>query len=227
LRAGDRLARDEFERRYDAMPDVKKAELIEGVVYMPSPVSTDDHGSPQVDLVCWIGIYRAFTEGVQAADNATVRLDWDNDPQPDAFLRILPEYGGRTRSSGRFINGGPEWVGEVTASRVSYDLFDKKDAYRRNGVQEYLVWRVEDRAVDWFTLQGGDYVPRAPGADGIHRSAVFPGLWLDAPALISGNMRRVIEVIQQGVATDEHAEFVKRLAQAHAALGQSPNADSQ
>jgi Uma2 family endonuclease len=211
LRAGDRLSREEFERRYEQMHDCNKAELVEGVVYMPSPVSTQNHGHPHANLVGWLFNYSARTPGVQLADNATVRLDWDNEPQPDALLRILPEHGGQTRDESGFTVGGPEWAGEVAASSVSYDLHDKKEAYRRNNVREYFVWRVEDGAVDWFALRGGRYDLLEPDTAGVYRSEVFPGLWLDATAMLTGNLPRVLEVLEQGLATSEHEEFCKKL----------------
>ena len=210
LRPGDRLTRDEFERRYHAMPDVKKAELIEGVVYMPSPVSNESHGAPHADLITWLGVYKAATPGVQVSDNATVRLDWDNEPQPDALLRIVPKCGGQSRDEAGYIANGPEWVGEVAASSVSYDLHDKKEAYRRNGVREYLVWRVEDGAIDWFVLRGGSYEPLKPGDDGIYRSEVFPGLWLDAKSLLAGDTRQVLDVLNTGIRSAEHQAFIGR-----------------
>jgi Uma2 family endonuclease len=212
LVAGDRLTRDEFERRYQAMPHVKKAELIEGVVYMPSPISWHGHASPQCDLITWLGTYQAFTPGVQGAGNATVRLDFDNEPQPDAILRIRPEYGGHSKTSpDDYAEGAPELVAEVAASSASYDLHDKLKAYRRNGVQEYIVWRVWDEAIDWFVLEGGRYRVLSSNSDGVYQSLVFPGLWLDAAALLKGNLARVLAVVQQGIATPEHAEFVRRL----------------
>jgi Uma2 family endonuclease len=211
LRPGDRLTRDEFERRYRAMPDVKKAELIEGVVYMPSPVSTEGHGAPHAKLIGWLVQYEAQTPGVQVADNATVRLDWDNEPQPDAFLRILPAHGGQTRDQDGYVTHGPELAAEITASSSSYDLHDKKEAYRRNGIREYIVWRVEDGAVDWYVLRGGRYDLLPAGSDGIFRSEVFPGLWLDPNALLAGDMRQVLEVLKQGLATSEHIDFVQGL----------------
>src|SRR2546427_3449968 len=82
LEGGDRLTRSEFERRYDAMPQLKKAELIEGVVYMPSPVRCKSHGQPHGQIMSWVGVYSAATPGVDFADNATLRLDPDNEPQP-------------------------------------------------------------------------------------------------------------------------------------------------
>src|SRR5437773_2711968 len=122
LHAGDRLTRVEFERRYLAMPLVNKAELVEGVVYMPSPVSADEHGEPHFDLIGWLAVYRAQTPGVIGGDNTTLRLDVDNEPQPDAHLRIRPESGGTARIVDGFIEGAPEFVAEVSATSASYDL---------------------------------------------------------------------------------------------------------
>src|SRR5262252_874759 len=186
LCAGDRLSREEFERRYNAMPECKKAELVEGVVYMPSPVSTSRHGEPHAMLMTWLGHYVAATPGVRCADNATVRLDLDNEPQPDGLLRRLPEHGGRAHLSAEgYVEGPPELVVEVAASSASYDLHDKLRAYRRNGVPEYLVWRTDDAAVDWFVLRAGVYERLPAGADGVLRSPLFAGLWLDVPALLA------------------------------------------
>jgi Uma2 family endonuclease len=213
LRAGDRLTRAEFERRYEAMPHVKKAELIEGVVYMPSPVSLE-HGSPQFDVVGWLAVYRSATPGVQGGDNTTLRLDLDNEPQPDAFLRIRPEFGGQSRDSGKYVEGAPELIAEVAVSSVSYDLHDKLRAYQRNGVLEYVVWRVEDRAIDWFVLRDDRYTPLPLSSAGYYQSEVFPGLWLDPAAMIRGDLAHAMTVLQQGLASPEHADFVRRLRSA-------------
>ncbi|MGO8749122.1 MAG: Uma2 family endonuclease [Thermoguttaceae bacterium] len=210
LRAGDRLARPEFERRYVAMPHVKKAELIEGVVYMPSPVS-QDHCEPHFDLIAWLGLYRSATPGVQGGDNGTVRLDLENEPQPDAFLRMRPEFGGQSRDSDRYVEGAPELIAEIAASSESYDLHDKLRAYQRNGVLEYVVWRVRDRAIDWLVLREGRYAPLPLNSAGHYQSEVFPCLWLDSAALIQGDLARVMAVLQQGLASAEHAEFIHRL----------------
>ena len=211
LQTGDRLTRDEFERRYSAMQGVKKAELIEGVVYMPSPVCNEDHGAPHFDLIGWLFCYRMQTVGVQGGDNSTLRLDLDNEPQPDAFLRILPKAGGQTRDEDGFIAGAPELVAEIAASSVSYDLHSKLNIYRRNGVREYLVWRTQDKAIDWFVLRGGQYDRLLPAVDGVVRSEIFPGLWLDPVALLSGDLAGVLEVARQGTGSPEHAAFVARL----------------
>ena len=214
LRAGDRLSRAEFERRYAAMPHVKKAELIEGVVYLPLPVSHQDHGRPHFKLITWLGIYESATPGVDGGDNATVRLDLDNEPQPDALLRILPECGGQSRDSGQYVGEAPELIAEVTASSASYDLHDKLRAYQRNGVCEYVVGRVWDRAIDWFVLREDRYERLSLSPAGHYQSQVFPGLWLDPAAMIRGDLAQVLAVLQQALASPEHAEFVQRLRSA-------------
>jgi Uma2 family endonuclease len=218
LENGDRLTRAEFERRYDAMPGLKKAELIEGEVYMPSPVRHGGHSHPHTRLVTWLGTYETDTPGVEAGDNGSIRLDLDNEPQPDGYLIIRPEYGGQARiSADDYIEGAPELVGEIASSSVSYDLGKKLNAYRRNGVREYVVWRVLDRQVDWFVNREGRFEPMPPAADGILRSAVFPGLWLDPAALVRGDKARVKAVLQGGLDSPEHATFVARLERAHTA----------
>jgi Uma2 family endonuclease len=215
LENGDRLTRAEFERRYDAMPQLKKAELIEGEVYMPSPVRHRRHGHPHTRLVTWLGNYELDTPGVEAGDNGTIRLDLDNEPQPDAFLIIQPERGGQARiSEDDYIEGAPELVAEVASSSASYDLGKKLHVYRRNGVREYVVWRVLDRQVDWFVNQEGQFQPLLPAADGILRSTVFPGLWLDPAALVRGERARIKAVLQQGLNSPGHAAFVAQLERA-------------
>ncbi len=214
LENGDRLTRDEFERRYHAMPHVRKAELIEGVVHMPSPVRIEQHGEPHLDFVAWMGFYRAHTPFVRGGDNSTVRLDLDNEPQPDGVLLIEPSRGGKAKiDADGYIAGSPELAGEITASTVSIDLGPKLVVYRRNGIQEYVVWRVLDRALDWFVLRGGSYDRLAPSPEGNYQSEVFPGLWLDPDALVSGNLLRVYQVLQEGLQSPAHAAFVARLRQ--------------
>jgi Uma2 family endonuclease len=213
LENGDRLTRAEFERRYDAMPGLKKAELIEGEVYMPSPVRHSRHSHPQSRILTWLGMYETHTPGIEAGGGGSVRLDLDNEPQPDGYLIFLPEWGGQVRlSEDDCVEGAPELVAEVSSSTVSYDLGRKLDAYRRNGVREYLVWRVADRQVDWFVNRDGRFVALEPAAGGILRSLVFPGLWLDTQALVGGDKLRVEAVLQQGLDSPEHAEFVAQLA---------------
>jgi Uma2 family endonuclease len=215
LEQGDRLTRAEFERRYEAMPYLKKAELIEGVVHMPSPGRAKRHGSPHADLIWWLGNYRMFTPGVRVCDNSTVRLDLDNEPQPDALMMLEAAYGGQARiDKDDYVEGGPELAAEVAASSVSIDLYDKLRAYQRNGVREYIVWRVEDEVIDWFLLRKGRYAPLKPSGDGICRSKVFPGLWLDPAALVRSDLARVLQVAQEGIASPEHAKFIAKLQRA-------------
>jgi Uma2 family endonuclease len=212
LENGDRLTRAEFERRYAAMPHLKKAELIEGVVYMPSPVRYRQHGTPHAHLISWLGQYAAGTPGVEVSDNSTVRLDLDNEPQPDALLLIDPTCGGQTRfSPDDYIEGSPELVAEVASSSVSYDLHAKLHVYRRNGVREYIVWRVLEQTIDWFVLRAGQYERVPVEANGLLRSEVFPGLWLDPAALVRGDLATVLAIVQQGLGSPEHATFVAHL----------------
>jgi len=211
LENGDRLTRIEFERRYEAMPHIKKAELIERVVYIQTSVRAKSHGEPHAKIVGWLGNYCAATPGVDIADSATVRLDWDNEPQPDALLRI--DVGGQSViSDDDYVEGAPELIVEIAASTASYDLHDKLKVYRRNGAQEYLVWRVYNKQLDWFKLSEGEYIPLEPNADGVICSQIFPGLWLAISALLEGNLAEVLAVLQKGLETDEHQEFVQRLS---------------
>ncbi len=213
LENGDALTRLEFERRYTAMSNLKKAELIEGIAYMASPLRFEPHAEPHADVIIWLGIYKVATPGTRLGDNSTVRLDLDNEPQPDAVLLIDPRAGGQTRfSADGYVEGAPELVVEIAASSAAIDLRDKKRVYRRNGVQEYLVWQVLDRHLDWFHLHNGDYISLQPDSEGILRSAICPGLWLALPALLAGEMTQVLATLQQGLQSPEHASFVQQLA---------------
>lgn len=211
LESGDELSRDEFERRYDAMPDLKKAELIEGVVYVSSPVRAETHGNQQFQLVGALAVYAAFTPHVHGSDNATVRLDLDNEPQPDQVLYIAPEKGGAVRIEDGYIVGAPELASEISSSSTSMDLGKKFHVYRRNGVREYLVWRVLDNAIDWFVLEGAEFRPLAADAQGIYRSRQFPGLWPHAAALIAGDLPLVHRTLQEGLQSAEHVTFIEEV----------------
>ncbi len=177
---------------------------------MPSPVRADSHAKPRTALLTWLSIYCVSTPNVSALDNATVRLDLDNELQPDALLRI--ELGGRSRiSEDDYVEGPPELIAEVAASSAAYDLHDKLAAYRRNGVLEYIVWRVYDQALDWFVLADDDYQPLAPDAEGNLRSSTFASLRLAVDALLSGDLAQVLSVLRDGLDSPEHADFVNRL----------------
>jgi Uma2 family endonuclease len=213
LTNGDKLTRYEFERRYNAVSKPKKAELIEGIVYiMPAALRFRSHGQPHGRILTWLGNYEAITPGVALGVEPTVRLDLDNEPQPDAVLIIIPEAGGQTRiSEDDYIEGPPELVVEIAASSVAIDLHGKKQAYRRNGVREYIVWQVLDEKLSWFSLQEGEYLELAPNEEGILKSRVFPGLWLAVNELLTGNMQVVLNVLQAGLQSVEHADFIEKL----------------
>jgi Uma2 family endonuclease len=210
LENGDRLSRREFEHRYAAMLNLKKAELIEGVVFLSPTVRFRSHGQPHAALTGCLGIYNAATPGTTVASAPSVRLDFDNELQPDVVL--LVESNGQTQiSEDDFIEGAPELIAEVAASTVSIDLHDKKRAYRRNGVQEYIVWRVLDQELDWFSLQNGEYVSLPIDSNGIIKSKIFPGLWLSISHLLAGNMKNVLAVLQNGLNSEEHTKFLQGL----------------
>ena len=221
LENGDRLTRAEFERRYEARPDIKKAELIEGVVLMPSPTRSGSHARPHAATITWLGSYAASTPGVQVNDNPTVRLDLDNEPQPDAALLIDPGAGGQARiSDDDYIQGAPELIAEIASSSASHDLHDKLHAYRRNGVCEYLVWRTLEHRIDWFELADGAYRPLPPDAAGVIHSRVFPGLRVAVQAMLRGDLATVLRELQRGLGDDAHQAFAARLA------GRSPSGET-
>lgn len=210
LENGDRLTRKEFERRYEAMPQVKKAELIEGVVYMGSPVRAKSHGTPHGMILTWLGTYAAGTPGTDFGDNSSLRLDLDNEPQPDAYLRI--ESGSRSQIDEEdYLAGAPELIVEIAASSASLDLGAKRNAYRRNGVGEFLVWRVLDRALDWWELKDGEYVPLQADTAGVIESKKFPGLRLAVGPLLAGQLQAVLNELQNGLQAETHQAFAHLL----------------
>jgi Uma2 family endonuclease len=196
--------------RWEAMPEVKKAELIGGIVYMPSPL-TPRHARADNRVHTWLGHYAAYTPGSEAGDNATWYL-LDDAPQPDAYLRILPECGGSSTEEGGYGSGAPELVAEICLSSTSYDLHQKMELYQKAGVPEYLAVLLREREVRWHRLIEDSYQLLRPGRDGVIRSVEFPGLWLEERPFLEGNMVRVLETLQQGLNSPDHVEFVKRLA---------------
>jgi Uma2 family endonuclease len=212
LNAGDYLSRAEFERRYHAHPEIKKAELIEGVVYMPTPTRHKQHGQPHAWMIGWLAAYVGATPGVDLGNNTTVRLAVDTEVQPDALLRLEPAQGGRSRSTeDDYLEGPPELIVEIAASSAAYDLNQKRRAYARSGVQEYLAVQIYEQRIDWFILRSGRYKTLMPDERGILRSEVFPGLWLQPAAFWAGDLAGMFAVLQEGLATPEHAAFVERL----------------
>lgn len=212
LESGDRLTRPEFERRYLAMPHLKKAELIEGVVYVPSPVRYEGRARQHAAFSGWLVLYSASTPNVAVADNATVRLDLDNEPQPDLLLRLVDDGQSQVDVDG-FLAGAPELVVEIASSSTAYDLHQKLDTYRRHGVREYIVWQTLNSIIDWFVLREGRYERVLSEAGGVYKSEVFPGLWLDSTAMTHGDLATVLKVLGEGLATPEHQKFVARMKQ--------------
>jgi Uma2 family endonuclease len=194
------------------MPQLKKAELIEGVVYVASPLRFEPHAEPHGNLIIWLGNYKVATPGVRLGDNPTLRLNLGNEPQPDVVLLIDARAGGQSRlDEDGYVKDAPELVAEVAASSTSIDLHDKKQVYRRNGVREYIVWRVLENELDWFSLEAGEYVPLEADEVGVIKSRSFPGLWLAIASLLSGDMMTVLTILQEGLRSSEHGEFVQQL----------------
>jgi Uma2 family endonuclease len=208
---GERLDQKTFHARYEAMPPGTRAELIGGVVYMPSPVSWL-HGQFHMRLSHWLQEYADATPGTECFDAASTILGPRSEPQPDLSLLIFPQGGGQTAKQGQYIKGAPELIAEVALSTEEYDLQTKKQDYERSGVREYLVVALRQQKVFWFALRRKKLRDLPLGSDGIFRSAVLPGLWLDPAALLKLNRRRILAVLKQGLASGEHAAFVARLA---------------
>jgi Uma2 family endonuclease len=210
---GMRLDQPTFHALYEAMPPGTRAELIDGVVYMPGPIGLE-HGEAQVSVIVWLAYYAENTPGVEVLDNATTILGWKSEPQPDGLLRILPECGGRTWNEHGFLHGAPELVVEVSKATRYVDLGPKLHDYERAGIQEYVVRAIDPDEMYWFDQGHGALVRRPLPDDGLYRSTEFPGLWLDPIALLNGDTRRLRAVVELGCATPEHTAFVERLAAA-------------
>lgn len=198
LENGDRLNRDEFERRYTAS-NIKKAELIEGIVHVASPLRFTSHGKPHSQIIGWLVTYQSMVVGLEVGIEPTVRLDDDNEPQPDAVLFRVD--GNAKIDDDGYISGAPELIAEIAASTVSYDLHSKKRTYERNGVKEYIVWRTLDRQIDWFVLENGKYNRLEPDAARIIRSQEFSGLGLNVNAILSNDMSAVLKTLQTGLSS--------------------------
>ena len=209
LEAGDWLNRDEFLERWEQHPEIKKAELIGGVVYMPPPVGMD-HGYADTRITTWLGFYAAHTPGALAGNNATWLMH-DDAPQPDSFLHVASEWGGNSVREGDYLRGAPELAAEICHSSTAYDLHQKLDLYAAAGVGEYVTVLLREREVRWHRLENERFVVVNPATDGVIRSAVFPGLWLDVVAFLKHDMQRVLAVLQEGLRSDEHAAFIQLL----------------
>lgn len=223
LRDGDCLTADEFERRWDAMPYLKHAELIEGRVYMnAAALRWDWHSVPNGVLLLVIPTYAGHTPGVWFGPDPSVRMEPSSIPQPDGVLRIVEECGGRSRVENGYVVGGPEFVAEISGSTERHDLREKKELYRRTTVQEYLNWNVLEEQIVLFRWEAGTYVEVKPDADGILKSQILPGLWFDPVAMLQSDRLRVMEVLHLGLQAPEHQAFVQELKDRQTGRGVNP-----
>lgn len=212
LRNGEHLSRVEFERRWEVTPGLARAELIEGIVFMAPPIS-DTHSEHHDRLHHWLSLYARATPGVASRITPSLRLDNRNEYQPDCLLRIEnPALGSSRVSTDGYLEGAPELVAEIAVSSADYDAHEKRQVYERLGVREYLLWRVMDARCDWLMFCDGEFVPLLPRADGVTCSQSLPGLWLDLRALLAGDEKRLLTVLNRGLQSAEHAAFAKKLA---------------
>ena len=213
LENGDRLTREEFHRRYEAMPENVKAELIEGVVYMASPVRVKKHGKPHARIMGFLSYYQFTTKNIDLLDNVTYIANEKYEPQPDAVLRIEENYGGKSWINiNDYLEGAPELVVEIASSSASYDLHDKLEMYEQKGVQEYIVWRVLDNQIDWFGLEKEKYKKFVRNKQGIIESKVSPGLRLNVKAMLKDDLQKVLSDLQKGLESKKYKDFVGQLS---------------
>jgi len=222
LKHGEHLDQPTFHERYEAMPPETRAELVGGVVYMPSPMRRDHMDTSRL-VAGWLDNYQRLTPGIGGGDGGTVKLDLGGEPQPDHILVIPPELGGQSGvDSDNYYIGAPELVVEIARSSRRFDLNKKKADFERAGVLEYLVVELDPNRIHWFIRRGDRFEDLLPGPDGIYRSEIFPGLWLDAEALYAQNRHRLYRVLRRGVRTPEDKAFVAKLAEARVRAGESP-----
>jgi Uma2 family endonuclease len=210
LQNGDCLSQAEFHEAYRLCPEGVKFELIGGTVYMASPLRRS-HGNRHTQLSAVLELYESATPGAELLDNATTILGENSEPQPDLALRILSEYGGQSRETpDDYVQGAPEFIAEIAHSKRSIDLHQKRDDYQRAGVVEYLVLCLREKVLLWFHLKSRRRL--IPDAEGVYRSRVFPGLWLDGPAFLNRQRARVFRVMEEGIASPAHVRFTRMLA---------------
>jgi Uma2 family endonuclease len=207
------MTQREFHQLYEQTPEGFRAELIGGIVYVSSPLKRP-HGTNHLPLGTLFFIYEGHTPGVESGDNTTVQLGESAEPQPDLYLRILPENGGQSRTEDEYVVGAPELIAEIAQSSRSIDLHAKLLDYARYGVREYLVVCVREKQLRWFDLPTDQELQL--DRDGVCRVRAFPGLWVHAQALLAKDCGRLMATLQEGLATPEHAEFAARLAPARA-----------
>jgi len=211
LVTGERMTLEEFLRCWDELPGLKNAELIDGVVHVPSPVS-HEHGVLDTLTHLWLAYYAQATPGCQAGNNSTW-LMLGSAPQPDAYLRILPASGGQSRDGRIYTSGAPELVVEICLTSTEVDFGPKLKLYQRAGVREYLTFELFRKSIVWRVLAGDVYLAQE-ASDGIFRSQFFSGLWLDVAAFWADDGAKMLAALNAGLALEEHQGFVERLAKA-------------
>jgi Uma2 family endonuclease len=212
LANGDRMKQAEFHRLYELYDEDTKIELVGGIVYMSSPLSRS-HSDCAGRLGYAFERYAEDTPGVEVLHNATTILGEESEPQPDLGLRVLPEFGGRSWDEGIYVGGAAELFAEIAYSSRALDLHAKLRDYRAAGVLEYLVVLIEDQEVRWFHFPSDSEI--RPNRQGIAKSRVFPGLWIDVPALLRLDSRALRKAVEAGSRSKPHASFVRRLQAAH------------
>jgi Uma2 family endonuclease len=208
---GDHLTVPEFERRYEALAEDERFELIEGIVVMSPPISSE-HGKANSMLDWLLRHYSAATPRTAVAVNTSIRMDGKNEYQPDIMLWIESGSRARMAAGGGALEGRPELVAEIALSSSSYDRHEKKAVYQRNQVPEYIIWEVMDARIEWFMLENGEYALSTGRADGVHCSRIFPGLWLNLRALLDGDNKKAIGALNRGIQSAAHKALVKQLA---------------
>jgi Uma2 family endonuclease len=213
LENGARMNQPMFHALYKNTPEGFRAQLIGGIVYVMASPTSLRHGRPHARVVHWLGLYSDETPGTDVLDNTTNILGPESEPEPDACLLIQPEYGGRTTTDeNEMLVGAPELVVEVANTTRAIDLGRKKADYQEAGVQEYVVVLAQEQSAVWFRHTADGFVDLAVGADGVFRSELFPGLWLDPRGIFDPTTRRLTTVSRKGLASPEHAAFIADLA---------------
>lgn len=209
---GERMDQKTFHALYLQTPPGFKAELIGGVVHMASPVS-GFHSVPNSVTGTWLGVYAAETLGTQSCTDSSAILSEESEPQPDQCLRITEQAGGRSRwNEQRYLIGAPELAIEVANSTAVIDLNEKLRDYERYGVREYLVVVMRERQVRWFVRRKDRFTAMKPDADGVLKSKVFPGLWLDTAGAFDETAARLLATLRKGLTSPEYAKFAAKLA---------------
>jgi len=213
LITGQRMSVEEFLRRWEELDDLKKAELIDGIVYVPSPLSLE-HGDLDTLIHWWLAHYAHATPGCKAGNNSTW-LMLGSAPQPDAYLRITPSHGGQSGKERQFGTGAPELAVEICVTSTEVDFGPKLKLYERAGVREYITIELFGQRIVWRMIENAIYVSQQVPPDGNLRSQVFPGLWLDVAAFWNDDGPKMLAALNAGLSSEDHQRFVERLSRVH------------